>query len=46
MSIQDSCLGYFCHNSGWKIGVEVCVCYDEKLIKDVEDKVFKGKYKQ
>ena len=47
MTITDSCLGYMCkHDLKWTIGVEVCVCYDEQLQKDVEDQVFGDKYQR
>ena len=48
ITIKNSCLGYICsmESPRWQIGVEICVCYDEQLVKEVEENMFGEKYER
>ena len=40
-------MGYMCtRKAEWVIGLDVCICYDEKLLEDLSKEQFGVKYKR
>ena len=40
-------MGYMCTTKAeWVIGVDICICYDEKLLEDLSKEQFGVKYKR
>ena len=40
-------MGYMCtRKAEWVIGLDICICYDEKLLEDLSKEQFGVKYKR